>query len=148
MIAGLFDSHILNDIISLYAPGLATTHQEIQRRRDQENRRRIPEVIQHRRRHGQQSRSVAISLRTEFPTSRNRFPTVERRISESIALPLPMSLTTSVKRKKSSEEEEKQCEDLAVEWNTNPLPDDIQRKYVTLHPSQRSIDDAHLDSQS
>jgi len=27
-----------------------------------------------------------------------------------------------------SEEELKQCEETAVEWNTNPLPDDIQRK--------------------
>jgi hypothetical protein len=27
----------------------------------------------------------------------------------------------------------KQCEELAVEWNTKALPDDIQRKYV-LYP--------------
>jgi hypothetical protein len=28
------------------------------------------------------------------------------------------------------EEEMKQCEDLAVEWNTSALPDDVQRKWV------------------
>jgi hypothetical protein len=27
-----------------------------------------------------------------------------------------------------SEEEVKRCEEAAVEWNTNPLPDEIQRK--------------------
>lgn len=31
-----------------------------------------------------------------------------------------------------SEEEVKQCEDQAVEWNTNPLPDEVQRKWVIL----------------
>jgi hypothetical protein len=46
-----------------------------------------------------------------------------------------------------SEEEVKQCEDLAIEWNKTPLPDDIQRKYVISNPSQRYIDDTHLDSQ-
>ena len=29
-----------------------------------------------------------------------------------------------------TEAEEKQCEDMAEEWNTKPLPDDMQRKYV------------------
>jgi hypothetical protein len=29
---------------------------------------------------------------------------------------------------KLSQEEAKQCEEVAIEWNTNPLPDDIQRK--------------------
>jgi hypothetical protein len=28
------------------------------------------------------------------------------------------------------EVEGKQCEDMAEEWNTKPLPDDMQRKYV------------------
>jgi len=27
-----------------------------------------------------------------------------------------------------NEEEKKQCEDVAKEWNTQPLPDDVQRK--------------------
>jgi hypothetical protein len=27
-----------------------------------------------------------------------------------------------------SDDEVKRCEDVAVEWNTKPLPDDIQRK--------------------
>jgi hypothetical protein len=27
-----------------------------------------------------------------------------------------------------SEEEVKRCEEVAIEWNTMPLPDDIQRK--------------------
>ncbi len=27
-----------------------------------------------------------------------------------------------------NEEEKKQCEDVANEWNTQPLPDDVQRK--------------------
>ena len=29
-----------------------------------------------------------------------------------------------------TEAEVKQCEDLAIEWNTKPLPDEMQRKYV------------------
>ena len=29
-----------------------------------------------------------------------------------------------------TEVEEKQCEDMAEEWNTKPLPDDMQQKYV------------------
>jgi hypothetical protein len=29
-----------------------------------------------------------------------------------------------------TEAEVKQCEDLAVEWNTKPLPDEMQRKYI------------------
>jgi len=29
-----------------------------------------------------------------------------------------------------SEDEMKECEALAIEWNNNPLPDDIQQKYV------------------
>jgi hypothetical protein len=32
------------------------------------------------------------------------------------------------------EEEMKACEDLAVEWNTKPLPDDVQRKLVHFLP--------------
>ena len=32
-----------------------------------------------------------------------------------------------------SEAELKQCEDTAVEWNTKPLPDDLQRKLVIFH---------------
>ena len=31
------------------------------------------------------------------------------------------------------EDEIKQCENLAVEWNTKPLPDEIQRKYVNFN---------------
>jgi len=46
-----------------------------------------------------------------------------------------------------SEEEVEQCEDIAIEWNTNPLPDEIQHKYIISNPSQWSIDEAHLDSQ-
>jgi len=29
-----------------------------------------------------------------------------------------------------SEEEVQQCEEAAQEWNTTPLPDEVQRKYV------------------
>jgi hypothetical protein len=46
-----------------------------------------------------------------------------------------------------SEEEVKQCEDLTIEWNTTPLSDDIQCKYVISNPSQQYINDTHLDSQ-
>jgi hypothetical protein len=31
-----------------------------------------------------------------------------------------------------SEAELQQCEDVAVEWNTNGLPDEVQRKWVTF----------------
>jgi hypothetical protein len=44
-------------------------------------------------------------------------------------------------------EQRKQCEDLAVEWNTKPLPDHVQLRYVVQELERSLLMIPHVDSQ-
>jgi hypothetical protein len=97
-----FSSLIMIHISSVYAYGLATTHLAIPKRRAQQKRSRIHVGTQHHPGHGRLSLYVATSFPTAFQTSKRGFPTVEKKISESIVLRWQPSLKNSAKRKRSN----------------------------------------------